>query len=298
MNLSARFLATLLLLATPVASPQIRVQVTLVNVLASVLDSSGKPVIDLLRDAFEISEENVPQKIERFEAVTARPLDLALLVDTSLSEVHELKFEGEAAARFIHQVVRPEDALAVFEFDETVTQLSEFTNSTATLEAAARRLQTGSGTSLYDALMFGARALRARPADRRRVLVLVTDAGETTSGTSFEQARKTSVVSEALLYTIVIRPVKTESGRNTAGEHAIRTITDDTGGAMYFLDDVKQLDDTFARINRELRTQYLLGYYPNPRPPAGVYRNLSLRVKGTAGYTLEYRKSYYTGAAQ
>jgi Ca-activated chloride channel family protein len=90
-----------------------------------------------------------------------------------------------------------------------------------------------------------------------------------------------------------LRPVKNEGGRNTAGEHALETIADTTGGAMYYPHETSQLDAMFARIDRELRTQYRLGYYPQPRPPQGVYRQIEVRVKGD--YTVRHRKVYYSG---
>ena len=92
-----------------------------------------------------------------------------------------------------------------------------------------------------------------------------------------------------LLYTIVIRPVKNENGRNTAGEHALETIADTTGGAMYYPDEVPQeLDAMFERIDRELRTQYRLGFYPNPRGAAeDLTGQLKVRVMGD--YTVRYR---------
>ncbi|MGB0036094.1 MAG: VWA domain-containing protein [Candidatus Acidiferrales bacterium] len=273
----------------------IRVQVNLVNILASVIDAKGRPVPDLTQDAFELFEEGVPQKIERFEAETNRPLDLALMVDSSMSTFKDLKFENEAAAHFIRQVVRPGDTLGVFEFSEAVTQLSEFSDNVPNLQAAARRITPGGGTSIYDALVLGGQALRRRAEGRRRAIVLVTDAGETTSGYKFEDARHAAIASEALLYSIVIRPVKSESGRNTAGEHALITITDSTGGAMFLLDELNQLDVMFDRIDRELRTQYLLGYYPNPVPPPKSYRHVEVKVKTSD--TVRYRKVYFTSGA-
>jgi len=92
----------------------------------------------------------------------------------------------------------------------------------------------------------------------------------------------------------VLRPAN-ESGRNTAGEHALITITDSTGGAMFLVDEMQQLDATFERIDRELRTQYLLGYYPTPVPPPGSHRHVTLQVK--SGDTVRYRKEYFTAAA-
>jgi Ca-activated chloride channel homolog len=300
---TALFLAILLLSATVPPgllqgsapqrkSPGIRVETNLVNILASVQTSDGRPVLDLPRDAFSAFEEGQPQEIDRFEADTNQPLDLALMIDTSLSTLKDLKFEGEAAAHFIRQVVRPGDRLSVFQFSDDVTQLSEFSSDVPALQAAARRIYNGAGTAMYDAILLGSRSLQKGVSDRRRVIVLVTDAGETTSRTNFDNARQGAIASSALLYSIVIRPIKSESGRNTAGEHALETITDTTGGDMFYLDSLDQLDAMFDRIDRELRTQYLLGYYPRPAPPPGTYRHIELRVKGD--YVLRYRKGYIT----
>jgi hypothetical protein len=113
---------------------------------------------------------------------------------------------------------------------------------------------------------------------------------------------------------VVIRAVKNENGRNTAGEHALETITDTTGGAVFYPDSTSQLGEIFDRINRELRTQYRLGFYPTPRGPADTYRHIDVSVVAppalrapagdtanteasvvSAGYSVRHRKSYYTG---
>jgi Ca-activated chloride channel family protein len=272
---------------------RIRVSVNLVNVLVSVLDEHNRPAPDLPAESFKLLEEGVEQKIEIFEPETQLPLDLALMIDSSLSAHKEIAFEQEAAAHFIRQVLRPGDRLSVFAVDEEVTQLAAFSDNIASLQAAVHRMPAGSGTSIYDAILLGSRSLARRGEDRRRVIILVTDAGETTSRADFDAARKEAVRSGSLLYTVVVRPVKNESGRNTAGEHALETITDTMGGAMFFPDSARELDAIFDRINRELRTQYRLGYYPNPRGPANTYRQIEVKVSGK--YQVRHRKSYLTG---
>jgi len=288
--------------AAPVEDPQgtaaqrgrIRVNVNLVNVLVSVLDDKNRPAPDLPKEAFQLFEEGVEQKIDRFEPETSQPLDLAIMIDSSMSAHKEISFEQEAAAHFIRQVLRPGDRLSVFAFDENVTQLAAFSDNVAELQAAARKIPPGAGTSIYDAVVLGSRALGRRGDERRRVIILVTDAGETTSRSDFDTARKEAVLSNALLYTIVIRPVKNESGRNTAGEHALETMTDTTGGAMFFPDTPQELPAIFDRIDRELRTQYLLAYYPSPRGPANTYRSIVVTVDPSS-YHVRHRKSYLTG---
>jgi Ca-activated chloride channel homolog len=273
---------------------RIRVNVNLVNVLVSVLDDKNRPAPDLPKEAFQLFEEGVEQKIDRFESKTSQPLDLAIMIDSSLSAHKEISFEQEAAAHFIRQVLRPGDRLSVFAVDENVTQLASFSDNVAELQAAVRKMPAGAGTSIYDAVLLGSRALARRGTDRRRVIILVTDAGETTSSSDFDAARKEAVLSSALLYTIVIRPVKNENGRNTAGEHALETMTDTTGGAMFYPDTPQELGAIFDRIDRELRTQYLLAYYPNPRGPANTYRSIVVTVD-PATFHVRHRKSYLTG---
>jgi Ca-activated chloride channel family protein len=276
---------------------QIRVQTNLVNILASVIDTNGEPVIGLAQDAFQLLEENVAQKIVRFEPQTNRPLDLALLVDASGSATIELKIEKDAAERFVKEVVRPDDKLAVFSFTSDVVQLCNFSDDPKVLESAVRRADAAPdmGTSLYDAVVLSAQSVRRQGTGRRRALVIITDAGETTSSSTFDATRRAAIASDALLYTVVVRPMKSNAGWNTAGEHAMETITDSTGGAMFYPTSLSELDGIFDRINRELRTQYLLGYYPTPTPPPGSDRHIVVKVN--TGDTVRYRKEYFTAAA-
>jgi Ca-activated chloride channel homolog len=273
----------------------IRVQTDLVSILASVTDAKGEPVIGLPETAFQLSEEGVAQKIVRFEPQTDRPLDLALMIDTSGSAAIELKIERDAAEHFVEEVVRPNDRLAVFSFTSDVIQLSNFSDDFKVLESSIRRVEMGAdmGTSLYDAVVLGSQAVRRQGADRRRALVIITDAGETTSVSKFDDARRAAIAANVLLYTVVVRPMKSDAGWNTAGEHAIATITDSTGGAMYYPTNLSELGAIFDRINQELRTQYLLGYYPNPTPPPGSDRHVAVTVN--TGDSVRYRKEYFTG---
>src|SRR5215472_4839308 len=273
---------------------RIRVNVNLVTVLVSVLDDHNRPAPDLPREAFQVFDDGNEQKIDVFEPETSQPLDLALMIDASMSAHKEIAFEREAAAHFIRQVIRPGDRLSVFSFDEDVRQQGPgFSDNVAALQDAVRKIPDGAGTSIYDAILLASRALSRRGDDRRRVIVLVTDAGETTSRSDFDAARREAVLSNVLLYTIVIRPVKNENGRNTGGEHALETMTDTTGGAMFYPDTPQELTGIFDRIDRELRTQYRLAYYPNPRGPANTYRSIEVKVT-TGSYQVRHRKSYLT----
>jgi Ca-activated chloride channel homolog len=272
----------------------IKVNVNLVNVLVSVLDENKRPAPNLPQEAFQIAEQGVAQKIEFFESETKWPLDLALMIDASMSAHIDIQFEREAADHFIKQVLRPDDRMAIFSFDELVTQRTTFTEKVPMLQEAVHKIPDGAGTSIYDALVLGSQALANRTGDRRRVIILVTDGGETTSHADFDAARRAALRGEALLYTILIRAMKSENGRNTAGEHALQTITESTGGAMFFPETPQELSIIFDRIDSELRTQYRLGYYPNPRGAANSYRTIEVKV--LPGYVARHRTMYLVGA--
>jgi Ca-activated chloride channel homolog len=304
--LAALFACTLALLGATTLKPaaaqqradqdpraRIRSEVSLVSVLTSVLDKDGRPAVGLTQDQFEVYEEGVKQKIEVFEPETQQALDLALMVDSSLSEAKDLQFESDAASQFIQKLVRPGDRLSLYDFADAVTQIAPFSSDVPMLQASLKRILPGDGTSLYDAVYLGAQALGGNPAGRRRAIILVTDGGETTSRADFETARRAALRADVLLYTILVRVVRSENGRNTAGEHALETIGDSTGGAIYYPNGLAELGTMFDRIDRELRTQYRLAYYPDPRPPDGTYRNIEVRVNCQC--KVRSRKAYYSG---
>jgi len=271
---------------------RIRVEVNLVDVICSVRDRSGQPITTLGKEDFEVYEDGQKQEIAVFERETMVPLDLALMVDSSLSTYKELKFERESAARFAADVIRGRDRMALYQFADDVTELSGFTGQIAALQDASLRIAPEAGTALYDAILLGSQALARQPPERRRVIVLVTDAGETTSTGTFDQARMEVAKAGAMLYTILIRPVKNESGRNTAGEHALITMEEYAGGRMFFPESYEDLDRIFSEISRDLHTQYRLAYYP-PKKSSPSLRQIEVRVPGD--YLLTYRRRYFSG---
>lgn len=287
--------------AAPAATQaEFHVGVALVPLAVSVFDEAGEPVRDLPMAAFAVFDEGRPQRVTMFRVASENALDLVLGLDSSLSTAIRWKLEQQAAARFLQRVLRPGDRAAVFAFAEQVTELVGFTGELRRLQAALRRARLGSGTSLFDAVDLAAQALAAGDPGRRRAIVLVTDAGETTSRSSFEQARDAVLQAGALLYTVLVRPVESESGRNTAGEHALQTIAALTGGALYPVESSADFDRVFDRIDRELRTQYLLGYYPDPPPAAGSYHHVEVRLApgyGRHDWTVRARSLYYFPSA-
>ncbi|HEY2390815.1 MAG TPA: VWA domain-containing protein [Candidatus Angelobacter sp.] len=277
-----------------------RVNVRLVNVFTTVTDSRGAPIANLTKDDFQLLEDGVPQTIKVFEKESAIPLSIALAIDTSPSTLRDFKLEVSSARRFVHSILRHEDHLSVFEVTENVDQLTRYTNDMKAIERGIDNLHTGPGTSIYDAIFLCSESLLDR--EGRKVLVLITDGGDTTSKSDYNNALRRAQQAEAIVYSIIVVPVEADAGRNLGGEHALIQISKDTGGKYYYAEGEQQLDEAFRKISDELRTQYLLAYYPNRRVSDSPFRRLKVELskkdpEGKA-YQVRHRAGYYTAPAK
>jgi len=279
-------------------STTIKVDVKLVNVFVTVTDQHGAPVAGLAKDNFELQEDGMQQRIAVFDKESALPLSIVMGIDTSLSTRKDLPLELASARRFAHAILRPVDGLSLYSFAETVSQETSFTSDVKTIDRAIDRIHVGSATALYDALYLGSRALEKRQG--RKVMVVITDGGDTVSSTDYKEAVRAAQEAEAILYSIIIVPIQASAGRDTGGEHALIQLSEDTGGRYYYADSIPQLDEAFRRISDELRTQYLLAYYPSQRMSNSEFRRIAVKVTGTSdgGYLVRHRTGYYTYPAR
>ena len=280
--------------------PTYRVNVRLVNVFTTVTDSRGAPVANLTKNDFRVLEDGVPQSISVFDKESELPLSIVLEVDTSESTRRDIKLEVASAKRFVHSIMRPVDRLSVFQITENVDQLTRFTSDIKYIDRGIEQLSSGAGTSLYDAIFLGADSLVDRQG--RKVMVLITDGGDTTSHTDYANALRRAQQAEAIVYSIIVVPVEADAGRNLGGEHALIQISHDTGGKHYYASGLNDLDEAFRQISEELRTQYLLAYYPNRQVADSSFRRITVEVtkKDADGqlYQVRHRAGYYTTAAK
>lgn len=277
-----------------------RVNVRLVNVFTTVTDSRGAPVADLSKDDFQLFEDGIPQTIKVFEKESAIPLSIALAIDTSPSTLRDFKLETTSARRFVHSILRNEDRLSVFEVTENIDQMTRFTSDLKAIERGIDNLRTGPGTSIYDAIFLCSESLLDR--EGRKVLVLITDGGDTTSKADYNSALRRAQQAEAIVYSIIVVPVEADAGRNLGGEHALIQISKDTGGKYYYADGQAQLDEAFRKISDELRTQYLLAFYPSRKISDSPFRRIQVELskkdpEGRA-YQVRHRAGYYTAPAR
>ena len=276
-----------------------KVNVKLVNVFTTVTDASGAPVSSLKQEDFEVFEDGTAQKIAVFHRESELPLSIVIAIDTSLSTRGDQRLELESARRFAHAILRPIDGISLFQFSEIVDQITPFTSDVRVIDRAINRVHSGAATALYDTLYLGSDALLDRRG--RKVMVVITDGGDTVSKTSYQEAVREAQAAEVILYSIIIVPIESSAGRDIGGEHALIQLSRDTGGKYFYASGLDQLDAAFRQISEELRTQYLIAYYPSTRLADSDYRRIEIKIDpqtkdyaNPADLQIRHRTGYYT----
>jgi len=273
----------------------LKVDVKLVNVFVTVTDSHGGPVSTLQKENFVLKEDGQEQKIAVFSRESALPLSIVLGIDTSLSTRKDLPLEQVSARKFAGAILRPQDALALYQFSEVVSEVVPFTTDLKRIDSGIDRIHNGAATALYDMVYLGSQALNTRQG--RKVMVVITDGGDTVSQVDYKEALRAAQEAEAIIYSVIIVPIQASAGRDTGGEHALITISTDTGGKYYYASSSAELDAAFRKISDELRTQYLLAYYPSQHISDSDFRRIQVNLVGRppeSGEQARYRAGYFT----
>lgn len=278
----------------PAQDTVIRVDVKLIRILASVRDQYGQLFGGLDKADFQIFDEGVPQTTAIFERSTTAPLSVVVMLDISASIAKDLKYETESTLRFARALFgegNPDDQLALITFNHNVDLIAGFTRRIGRLENAIKGIRTGSGTSLYDALFLASEELEGR--EGRKVIICVSDGGDTASFQKFNSANIAVQRAQAAVYPILVTPITNDAGRNVGGENALQLIAERSGGRVLQPSSYERLSSSFEEILRDLRTQYLLGYYPkNLSGKRNRFHKLEVKVS-RPGLRVSARSGYY-----
>ncbi len=286
---SLLFLASL---ASPAQETTLRVDVKLVNLFVNVTDKNGSTVGGLTRDDFAISEDGRPQQISVFERQSEQPLNITLAIDTSGSVKKDMGEEADAARRFVRAIMRPQDQMSLLQFATYVNELTPFTNKVALIDRGLGQLHSDYATALYDAIYLGSE--RLGPRHGRKVLVLVSDGGDTAKNTTYAQALEQALRNEVMIYSIIDVPIEASAGRDLGGEHALITLAEQTGGKSFYVSE-GGLNKAFAQVSDDLRTQYLIGYYPKNQEPGRAFHRVQVTIPRAApdAFNIRHKTGYY-----
>jgi Ca-activated chloride channel homolog len=275
--------------------PLLRVDSALVLIPAHVSHAWGDPVTGLTAGRFHIFEDDVEQTVASFSAEDA-PLSIGLLFDASGSMRNKMDKACEAAATFF-RTTNADDEFFLVEFSGRVKVSVPFTPDANELYQRITHIKPSGQTPLFDAIHVGLKQMKgARNA--RKALVILSDGGDNWSTHTFHQIRDALVESDVQVYAMGIFDDPESNPHRAPEEVKGPMILDDlatlTGGRLFTVGELEDLPRIAARISRELREQYVLGYYSKNTARDGKYRRVKVTVTGELpGVRVYYRTGYY-----
>ena len=298
----------------------VRVETDLTNILFTAVDKNKRFITEMRKDDIRILEDGTPQEIFTFERQTDRPLSLALLIDTSISEERTLPAEKRAAATFVDSVIRPDkDEVAVISFTGESTLEQGLTGSVTRIRRALERVefvppagyigggnvggtppisgtnQTLAGsTAIWDSVWVTSEDVLSQTSDKtRRAIILLTDGQDTSSQKKMGDAIDRAVKNDVVVYVIGIGDPE-YGGIN---EGSLKKVAERTGGRAFFPDDEMELRAAFQQIQLELRSQFLVAYSPTNRNRDGSFRKVQIEILNPdlrkQNLRLNYRQGYF-----
>jgi len=263
-----------------------------VNVLFIATDKHGKFVRDLNQNDFSILDDHKPpQSIVNFRRETDLPLHLGLLIDVSGSVHSRFDFEQTASIDFLQHTLRARfDKAFVVGFNKQSQMAQDFTDNVQLLSNGIHRMQSGGGTALYDAIYRACKEkfLKDRP-DRpaRKAIIVVSDGEDNQSDVTRAQAIEMAQRAEVIIYAISTD----NTGLILRGDKVLEQLAAATGGRAFFPFKMKDMMHSFAAIEDELRSQYIVSYRPADFDADGRYRSIEisslkkdLQVRARKGY--------------
>ena len=298
-----------------------KLQVNLVDVFFTVKDKNGNLVPHLNKNDCTIFEDKQPQTFKSFIAENNLPLTLGIMLDTSGSQERVLPLEQEAGAQFLERVLKQKDEAFLLSFDVDVDLLQDFTNNSRLLARALNRAEINTaggngaagvpglgggpvptigdpkGTLLYDAIYLASNEKLTQESGRK-ALIILTDAEDQGSRTKISEAVAAAQKSNALIYVILIADSGFYGGWGYSGFSAAKKLSEETGGRVINVgNNGKKLQEAFALIEDELRTQYAATYTPTNAKMDGSFRHLSMECRGD-GLKVQTRRGYFAPAPE
>jgi Ca-activated chloride channel family protein len=274
--------------------------VDVVALSVTVLDPQARLLAGLTREQFAVFEDGVRQDIAYFETSEV-PLDLALLIDTSVSMEPRLAFVQQAATGFV-DALRQGDRAAVFGFNNYVRPLQAFTSDQAAVRQAIQATTAAGGTALYNAVYVALKAFEKAAGDgkvRRRAIVVLTDGEDTASLITFDDLLAEAKRAGVTIYTIglhadapAVHAARQQRNYFSTADFAMKQLAAETGAKAFFPTGLRTLADAYSEIGRELATQYAIGYVSHNPMRNGAYRRVVVRVSDIPGARPRTRTGY------
>ncbi len=267
--------------------------------LYATVTRDGRPVLNLGADDFEIQDDGIPQQIVTFGRGDM-PVSAALLVDASASmEGDRLKTAVEGVRAFVSDIA-PLDEIQVMLFSDELLHRTPFSTDAASLLSSLTGVRARGGSAIHDHLYMALKQLEERQG--RRAVVLLSDGVDIESMLGMDDVRWAAQRSGVLLYWIRLqegdrRRLRYSSSWRTHEDHdrqlaLLEKTAAESGGRIETISSVAEVGPAFRKILRELREQYVLGYYPSVDKNDGAWHKVQVDVRG-GGHQVRTKSGYF-----
>ena len=282
-------------LAPPVFSQEesgavFRAGTRLVVLHASVVDKKGNLVTNLAKEAFTVYENEEEQKVTVFRREDV-PVSLGLIVDNSGS-MRDKRRQVESAALALVENSNPQDEVFIVNFNDEAYLDVDFTSNVKKMEEGLTRIDSRGGTAMRDAISMSIDHLLEKGKKDKKVLLVVTDGNDNTSGTTLEKLVHKSQQSEVLVYAIGLLNQEQRRERKRA-QRALKALTTASGGLSYYPKELTEVEKICVKVAHEIRNQYVIGYSPVNQNLDGSYRRIRVSVKAKGKPSVRTRSGYY-----
>jgi Ca-activated chloride channel family protein len=260
------------------------VNVHLVELPTTVL-VNNKPVNNLGEAAFKVLDEGKPVKLAKFEYVKNLPLALGMAIDTSGSMQPRMNEAQKAGAQFFNNVMKSGDKAFLVSFDSQPQLIQKWSPRVADVNAGLAKLRAEESTALYDAVVYS--LYNFLGVKGQKALIVITDGRDTSSKFSYDQALEYARRAAVPIYGVGIGIRQTD----VDVRYKFGRFCSETGGNVYYIDQASELRRIYEDIQNELRSQYVLGFYPPEGiKPGSKWRELQVQVSEGRAKTI---RGYY-----
>lgn len=277
----------------------IKFDTELVVLDVTVVDPLNNPVYTLAKEDFSVFEDKVKQEIESISREEV-PLSFGIVIDTSGSMRSKLQTVTDAAATLIKQMKTGDEAfVAQFKIEPELVQ--DFTADQRELEEALGELYTSGGTSLLDAIIATADYAHEKGKQRRKALIVISDGLEKNSSVKEKEVMEAMKEDEVQVYLVGFINEDEPAGLFSKSpakraKELLTRLAEDSGGRAFFPKEVTEIPAIAAQIAKDLRTQYVLSYYPSNQERDGRFRSVRVMVnpKDNRKLIARTRQGYYS----